>query len=426
LTLILNERPGLPIVSASLVFRSGSGANPPDQPGLASFAVAMLDEGTATRNALQIADEVAQLGASLGTSSSMDSMTVSGRALSKNFAPLLDLVADVTLRPSFAAPEIERQRTQRLSALLQQREDPSQVAGRVAAAALYGPKHAYGYTELGTEASVKSMTRDDMLGFWKAHFLPNAAALVVAGDISMNELRAVAEKSFGAWQRGQPPRAAPGAPSTTDARVVIVDTPGAPQTQLRVVGMGAPRSSPDFRPMQLMNQALGGTFAGRVNMNLREKNGYSYGTYSQFVFRRDSGMFQVYGGVRTDVTAPAVREVFNELRGVHERPITQDELVRAKDGLSNSLPGAFETSSNAVSNFANVFTYDLGLDYYAKYAAQVRAVTPEQVHQMAEKYIIPGRMIVVAVGDRKAIEPELQKLNLGPVEIRDAEGRVAK
>jgi zinc protease len=270
------------------------------------------------------------------------------------------------------------------------------------------------------------MTRDDMLGFWKAHFVPNGAALVVAGDISMNELRAVAEKSFGAWQRGQTPRATPGAPSATDARVVIVDTPGAPQTQLRVVGMGAPRSSPDFRPMQLLNQALGGTFAGRINMNLREKNGYSYGTYSQFVFRRDSGMFQAYGGVRTDVTAPAVREVFNELRGVHERPISPDELVRAKDGLSNSLPGAFETSSNAVSNFANVFTYDLGLDYYAKYAAQVRAVTPEQVNQMAEKYIIPGRMIVVAVGDRKTIEPELQKLNLGPLEIRDAEGQVAK
>jgi zinc protease len=426
LTLILNERRGLPIVSASLVFKTGSGANPIDRPGLASFTAAMLDEGTTTRNALQIADHVAQLGASLSTSSSMDAMTVSGRALSKNFGPLLDLVADVTLRPSFPADEIERQRAQRLGALLQQRENPSQVAALVASAVLYGPKHTYGYSELGNEASVKAVRRDDMLGFWKAHFVPNNAALVVAGEISMNDLRALAEKSFGSWQRAEPPKPAPGSPSPTSARVVVVDMPGAPQSQLRVVGMGAPRSSPDFRPMQLMNQALGGTFAGRINMNLREKNGYSYGTYSQFVFRRDSGMFQVSGGVRTDVTAPAVREVFNELTGVLERPISEDELVRAKDGLSNSLPGAFETSGNAVANFSNVFTYDLGLDYYAKYAAQVRAVTTAQVHDMAEKYINPGRMIVVAVGDRKTIEPELQKLDLGPIEVRDAQGSPSK
>jgi zinc protease len=137
-------------------------------------------------------------------------------------------------------------------------------------------------------------------------------------------------------------------------------------------------------------------------------------------------VFQVYGGVRTDVTAPAVREIFNEFRAAHGNPITDDELARAKDGLANSLPGAFETSSNAVANFSNVFTYDLGLDYYAKYAAQVRAVTREQVHDMAEKYIIPGRMVVVAVGDRKVIEPELAKLDVGKVEIRDREGRPAK
>jgi zinc protease len=426
LTLILNERRGLPIVSASLVLKTGGASNPLDKPGLASFVAAMLDEGTTTRNALQIADEVAQLGASLSTGSSMDSTTVSGRALSKNLGALLDLMADVTLRPSFPAEEIERQRAQRLAALVQQRENPSQVATQVAAAVLFGPKHPYGYTDLGTEAGVKGISRADMQAFWKQNFVANDAALVVSGEISMNELRALAEKSLGAWPRGTPARPSLGAPEAVSARVVIVDMPGAPQTQLRVVGRGAPRSSPDFRPMQLMNQAFGGSFAGRINMNLREKNGYSYGTYSQFLFRRDAGMFQVYGGVRTDVTAPAVREVFNELRGAHEQPISEDELARAKDGLSDSLPGAFETSSNAVANFSNVFTYDLGLDYYAKYAAQVRAVTTEQVHDMVEKYIIPGRMLVVAAGDRKTIEPELQKLNLGPIEIRDREGRVAK
>ena len=426
LTLILNERPGLPIVSANLVLRTGSDANPAGKPGLASFVAAMLDEGTAGRSALALADEVAQIGATLGTGSSMDATTVSGRALSKNFGPLLDLMADITLRPAFPAEEIERQRAQRLAQLLQQRENPAQVAAQVASAVLYGQSHPYGYSELGTEASVKAISRDDMLAFWKQNFVANNAAIVVAGDISMSELRALAEKSFAGWQRGTPVRPALTAPERPTSRVVIVDMPGAPQTQVRVAGHGAELSSPDFRPMQLMNQAFGGSFAGRINMNLREKNGYTYGAYSQFVFRREGGLFQVYGGVRTDVTAPAVREIFNELVGAHDRPITEDELTRAKDGLSNSLPGAFETSSNAVSNFSNVFTYDLGLDYYAKYAAQVRAVTTAQVHDMAEKYLVPNRMVVVAVGDRKAIEPELQKLNIGPVEQRDAEGRPAK
>jgi zinc protease len=423
LTLLLNERRGLPIVSANLVFKTGSDANPIDKPGLASFVAAMLDEGTTTRSALQIADEVAQLGASLSTSSSMDSMTVSGHALSKNFGATLNLIADVVLRPNFPAAEVERQRVSRLAGLLQQRENPAQVAAQVAAASLYGPKHPYGYSEIGTEASVKAMTRDDMVAFWKQNLVPNNAALVVAGEISMNELRALAEKAFAGWERGQPARPVLGAPTTTAARLVLVDVPGAPQSQIRVVAMGAPRSTPDFRPMQLMNMALGGNFASRINMNLREKNGYSYGTYSQFVFRRSGGLFQVSGGVRTDVTAPAVNEVMNELQGILKNPLTADEVARAKDGLANSLPGAFETSGNAVGNFSNVFTYDLGLDYYAKYAAQVRAVTGDQAQTIAQKYIVPASMVVVVVGDRSKIEPALQKLNIGTIEVRDREGR---
>jgi zinc protease len=426
LTLILNQRPGVPIVAANLVLKTGSDANPPEKPGLANFVAAMLDEGTMTRNALQIADEVAHLGASLTTNSSMDATTISTRSLAKNFPAALDLVADVTLRPSFPAEEIERQRAARLGQLVQQRDNPAAVAGQVVAAALYGERHPYGYTEIGTEASVKAMTRQDMAAFWKQNFVPNNAALIVAGDISMNDLRALAEKTFGAWQRGMPARPALGAAQTTRARVIIVDKPGAPQTQLRVITMGAARSSPDFRPLQVMNMALGGLFSSRINMNLREKNGYSYGTYSNFVFRRNPGPFQVAGGVRTDATAPAVTEVFNEINGIIKEPLEPEELQKAKDSLANSLPGAFETSASAVNSFSNVFTYDLGLDYYNRYAQQVNAVTSEQALNVALRYLQPDRLVIVAVGDRKAIEPELRKLNLGTVEIRDAEGRPAQ
>jgi zinc protease len=423
LTLILNERRGLPVVSANLVFRTGSDANPVEKAGLANFVAAMLDEGTATRGALQIADEVSRLGASLNTASSMDATTISARSLTKNFPATLGLVADVALHPSFPADEIERQRSQRLGQLVQQRDNPAQVAAQVMAAALYGPRHPYGYTEIGTEASMKAATRDEMLAFWRQNFVPNNAALVVAGDISMAELRALAEKAFGGWARGTPARPALGAPGTTSARVIIVDMPGTPQTQLRVASIGAARSSPDFRPLQVMNNALGGLFSSRINMNLREQHGYSYGTYSQFVFRRNPGPFTVAGGVRTDATAASVSEVFKEIAGMIEKPMTQEELQKSKDSLANSIPAAFETSQNAVNSFSNIFVYDLGLDYYTRYAQQVNAVTAAQALDVAKRYIVPDRLVVIAVGDRKAIEADLRKLNLGSVEIRDAEGR---
>ena len=424
LTLILSERPGLPIVSANLVVKTGSDANPADRPGLANFVAAMLDEGTATRTAPQIADEVAQLGASLTTGSSMDATTISAQSLSKNFPATLDLLADIVLRPSFPGEEIDRQRAARLGQLVQMRDNPAQVAAQVMGVALYGSKHPYGYTELGTEASMKAVTRDEMVAFWGRHFVPNNAALIVAGDISMTELRALVDKAFASWPRGKPERPSLGMPETTRAQVVIVDKPGTPQTQVRVAGIGAERSSPDFRALQVMNNALGGLFSSRINMNLREAHGYTYGASSQFIFRRSAGPFVVAGGIRTDVTAPAVSEIFKELAGILEKPMSPEELQKAKDALSNSLPGTFETSGNTVNSYSNIFIYDLGLDYYTRYAKEVGAVTAEQALAAARRYIVPARLVVIAVGDRSAIEAELRKLNLGAVEIRDVEGRL--
>jgi zinc protease len=423
LTLILNERRGLPIVSASLVLRTGSDANPAGKPGLANFVAAMLDEGTSTRNALQLADETARLGATLNTGSSMDATAITARSLSKNFAATLELVADVALRPAFPADEIERQRAARLAQLVQQRDNPGQVATQVTSVALYGSRHPYGYTELGTEASVKGMSRQDMADFWAHNFVPNNAALIVAGDISMAQLRALAEKAFAAWQRGAPVRPALRDPETTSARVVIVDKPGSPQTELRVAWIGPARSTPDFLPLQVMNNELGGLFSSRINMNLREQHGYSYGARSGFAFRRNGGPFTIGAGVRTDATAPAVSEIFKEVEGIIAKPVTAEQLRKSKDALANSIPAAFETSQNAVNSFSNIFVYDLGLDYYTRYAERVNAVTAMQALDVAKKYILPGRLVVIAVGDRTAIEADLRKLNLGPVEVRDAEGR---
>jgi zinc protease len=405
--------------------RTGSAANPADKPGLANFTAAMLDEGTASRSALQIADQVAQLGASLSTASTMDSTQISGASLRRNFPALLDVIADVSRRPAFPEEEVTRQRASRLGSLAQQRENPGAVANVAMFAALYGSNHPYGFVDLGTEASNKAITRDDMQKFWNQNFVPNNAALVVSGQVTVADLKPLVEKAFGDWQTGTPASPALGEPVTTKSRLVIVDKPGAPQTQLRVSSIGVPRSTPDYEALRVMNEMLGGLFSSRINMNLREEHGYTYGADSQFVFRRSAGPFLVASGVRTDVTAPAVGEIFKEIQRMRGTPMTAEELAMAKDSLVRSLPSDFQTSSNVTASTANLYIFDLGLDYFSKYPARLSAVTAEQAKAAAEKYLVPEKMVVVAVGDRAKIQPALQKLNLGAPEMRNADGSIA-
>jgi zinc protease len=425
LTVLLNERPGLPVVSANLVVKTGSGANPSDKPGLANFTAAMLDEGTATRSALEIADQVAQIGATMSTASTMDSTQIDTSALRRHFPAVLDLVADVVRRPSFPAEEVERQRASRLGSLAQQRENPGAVASAAMFAALYGSAHPYGYTELGTESSNKAMARDDLQKFWSQNFVPNNAALVVSGQINAADLRPLVEKSFGDWQRGTPASPALSEPATTTARLVFVDKPGAPQTQVRVATIGAPRATPDYEALRVMNEALGGLFSSRINLNLREAHGYTYGANSQFVFRRSAGPFLVGSGVRTDVTGPAVSEIFKEIRRMRDTLLSPEELAMAKDSLIRSLPSDFQTSGDVTASTANIYVFDLGLDYFSKYPSRLASVTAEQAKEAAGKYLVPEKLIVVVVGDRAKIGSELQKLKLGSVEVRNADATIA-
>lgn len=417
LTLIVAEDRSVPIVSAQLVVATGSDANPLDRPGLANLLGGMLDEGTSSRTALEIADEVAGLGATLGTATNMDGTTISGRSLAQQFGALLDVLADITLRPAFPEQELERQRASRLAQLVQQRDNPGSVAGKALAASLYGTSHPYGFTETGTEASIAAITRDDLVAFWERNFVPGNAVLVVAGDISLDELRPLAEEAFGAWAGDAPVPPVLGDPETTDARVVIADMPGAAQTTLMVGRVGPPRSTEDFEAIAVANLALGGSFASRINLNLREENGYTYGARSVFAFRKGPGPFYVSTAVRTDVTTPAVEEIFSELREVATRPIEGDELQRAVDTLVLSLPGNFETSAGVAGRYATVWVNNLGLDYYRNYAARIRAVDAGAVVDVVERYLAPGDMVVIAVGDRAAIEEGLAAFDLGPIEV---------
>jgi zinc protease len=417
LTLIVSEERNVPMVSMQLVIGTGSDANPINRPGLANLTAAMLDEGTTTRAALEIADEVAGLGAQLGTGSSMDETFISARSLGTNFPALLDLVAEVALRPSFPAEELERQRASRSAQLLQQRSDPASLAVEVLFAAIYGENHPYGYIETGTPASVAAITRDDLVGFWERNFVPRNAALVVAGDISLDELRPLAEAAFGAWEGEAAPRPAVAAADPPEAGVVIADMPGAAQTMVYVGTVGAARSTEDYPALQVMNTALGGSFSSRINMNLREERGYTYGASSGFAYRKGPGPFFVGSPVRTDVTGPAVEQIFLELRAALTNPIAGDELQRSKDSIVLSLPGNFETSAGLAGQFADAWVYGLGLDYYEGFSARINAVDAAAVLDVTERYVTPDRMVVIAAGDRARIEEALEGLDLGPIRV---------
>jgi zinc protease len=424
LTVLYSERPGLPLVAANLVLHAGSAVNPMDRPGLASMTARMLQQGTATRSALQIADRAADLGATLNSGAGTDTTGISTRSLSRSFPEALELLADVALHPTFPQSEIERVRNERLTGIVQEKDDPFSLATRVLDAALYGAHYTYGYPDSGTTESVKAISRDDLEKFWKQNYFPDDAALVVTGNVKLAALKPLLEKYFGAWKPGRPAPSGLGTPETTDAKVILVDRPGAPQTTLVCFSMGLARSTPDYPQVEVMNTDLGGLFSSRINMNLREAHGYTYGAFSFFAYHRAPGPFGAGSDVRTDVTAPATTEIFNELKRMRDTVMTPAELLLSKDSISRSLPGRFERGTDAAGSFAELFTYDLPLDYFSTLPERINAVTAEQAQAVAQKYILPDKIIVLAVGDRAKIEEDMKKLNLGKLEIRDTDGKV--
>jgi zinc protease len=426
LTVYYHYRAGLPVVAANLVFNTGSGANPVDKPGLASFTSNMLQQGTQARSATQIADEAALLGTTLSSSASMDASSVGSSSLTKNFPGVLDLISDVALHPTFPPDEVERRRASRLAAFTDERSDPETVVARVGVASLFGPNNPFGYDSSGTEASIKAMTRDDIVNFWKMNYVPNNAALVVSGNIPVDDLKALAESKFGAWKAGEISQPNIGAAESTKAKIVIVDRPGAQQTMVRMLELGVDRATPDYPALEVMNSELGGLFSSRINLNLREEHGYTYGAGSSFVYRRSLGYFAVGGGIRTDVTAPAVTEILKEIHRMMDTQMKPDELSLAKDSQSRSLPGMFETNNGEAGALSEIFVYNLAPDYFSTLPERLNAVTAEDAEMVAKKHLHPEQLILVCVGDRAKIEPELVKLDLGAVEIRDADGNVVK
>jgi zinc protease len=421
------EEHALPVVSTALVTLAGGEENPSDKAGLASFTARLLTEGTKTRSSTQLANDIAQIGAGLGASAGMDNASVSVGGLSNNTAAQLELLSDVALHPAFKEEEVERIRKQRLVAILQEGDNPVASTLRVGQKVLYGDQ-PYAFRPIGTTASVKAITHDDLAAFWAAHYGPKDAALIFAGDLTEADAKRFADKYFGSWTGGATASSAsvPAAPAPPSRKVILVDKPGSPQTTLIAFALGVPRKTPDYAAITEMNSILGGLFSSRINMNLREKNGFTYGAFSGFSYYRDGGPFYTGAQVRTDVTAPAAKELFAELNRIHTDPASTEELRLAKDNALRSLPGEFETVGSETGLMAQLFVYGLPNDYFEKLPAQFQAVTPEAVAKAALDYIHPDNMLVVAVGDRAKIQPDLEKLDLGPIEIRDESGDLVK
>jgi zinc protease len=426
LQVYLVEDKQLPVLSASIVSRAGSENNAPPQAGLATITAALLNEGTTTRNATQLAEVTESVGARLATGATMDAASANITLLSNNTDAGLSLLSDVVLHPAFNPDDLERIRKQRLVSIAQETDSAIATARRVGPRLLFGDQ-PYGESPIGTLDSVRSFTRDDVTNFYAKHYGSADSALILSGDVSVEEAKRLAEHYFGAWTGSAAADVTiPPAPEAPTLRIALVDKPGAPQTALVVYGLGVPVTTPDLQTLQVMNYVLGGAFASRINMNLREVHGFTYGANSVFATYREGGAFYAGGLIKTDVTAPATQQLMLELKRIQSEPPTEAEVKEAKVARVQSLPGQFETTNATTNAMAAIFLYKRPLDYYAKLPAAYLAVTPDAVERVAKADVHPNHLIIVAVGDRSKIEPSLKELNLAPIEFVDPTGNPIK
>jgi predicted Zn-dependent peptidase len=418
----------VPIVQLTAIVRAGGDDDPVGKFGTASLTAAMLDEGAGNRSALEVADAVEFLGATLTTSSSYDASAVRLNVPVQRLDEALPLLADVVLHPAFPEKEIERLRQERLTALLQARDDASSIAAMAFARIVFGANHRYGIEMIGTEASLKALTAADLRTFHGSFYQPSSMTLLVVGDTTVDEVVPRLEKLFGQWRPATPPgkdSIAPQAPQLRERQVYLVDKPDAEQSQIRIGAVGVPRSTPDYFPLLILNTVLGGSFTSRLNQNLREEHGYSYGARSGFDMRLSAGPFVAAAGVQTDKTSEALTEFFKELNGIRE-PIGADELTKAKSYIALGFPAEFEATTDLARQIEDLVVYRLPDDYFERYIANVMAVTASTVRSAAEKYIDPSRLAVVVVGDRKIIEPGIRALNLGTLRVMSVEEAIGK
>jgi zinc protease len=403
----------LPIVSMNMVFNSGGTIDPKDRAGLASFTANLLDSGTKTRSAVQIANELQSIGANLRTGSGWDSANVTLQTLTKNIDGALDIYSDVILHPSFPESEVETLRKRTLVSLLQRKDNANAIAAVAYGALLYGKDHPYGRSLGGDEKSVSAINRAEIEKFYNTNYHPNNATLIIVGDTDTKTIVPKLEKAFGKWEAGETISAEPPATKAFDKPgIYIVDKPGAAQSVISIGQIGVPRNNPDYFPLMVMNSILGGQFTSRINMNLREDKGYTYGARTSWAFRKGSGPFEASADVQTAVTKESVIEFMKELNGIRgDIPLTDTELEYSKQSLIRRFPSGFETVGQISGQLSNLVVYGLSDSYFNDYIRDVQAVTAKDINRVANKYLTPDKMAILIVGDRSVIEPKLKEID---------------
>ncbi len=415
LDVVVIEKHDIPLLQVNLLVRAGSVLDPQALTGLATITADMLDEGAAGRSALEIADAFEMLGARFSVGAGLHHAQLSLRVPVARVEQALALAADVALRPSFPAAELERLRAERLTGLIRAHDEPYAIADALASRELFGAEHPYGRDVTAT--SLRAVDVDDVRAFWEQWWRPNNATVVIVGAIDDARARALVERAFGAWsQRPVQPQSVAAAPQVQGRTIHLVDKPGAAQSVVIIGRIGAARSSPDYYALQVMNTILGGQFTSRLNQNLRETHGYSYGASSGFDFLPSPGAFTAAAAVQTAVTGAALREFFNELEGIRE-PIPAEEVARAKNYLAMRYPAQFQSVAGVAAEVGSTLLNDLPLSTLDDMIERVMAVTPADVERVARQYVDPANVEVIVVGDRQVIEQQIRDQNLGELRI---------
>jgi zinc protease len=395
-----------PAVSLRLIVRAGGAQDPTSKPGVAYLAASLLDQGTTTRNAEQIASTIDSIGGLMGTGSGSDLSFVNAIVMKDSIDVGLDLVSDLVRNPAFAPEEIERQRQQMLSGLKVSYDDPNYLAGIVFDRLVYG-FHAYGRPDTGTPASIASITRDDLLVFHKAWFGANNAILAIVGDISAEEAFAGAERAFGKWAASERTAPKPGDLPPPARRVVVIDRPGAVQTEIRVGHIGVPRRNPDYLALDLATKILGGEGGNRLHRELRSARGLTYGASADINALKDAGDIVAETDTKSETTGEVLRVIVDEFWKLQRQPVEQRELTDAQAYLTGNFPLTIETPSEIALQILNAVFYGLDLNELQTYRERVNAITPEDIQRVTRQYLHPDRLSIVLVGDASVFAKQL-------------------
>ncbi|HEY6660751.1 MAG TPA: pitrilysin family protein, partial [Pyrinomonadaceae bacterium] len=407
LSLVVVEDSRLPLVSYRLAFRVGGAFDPPDLPGLTDLLAGLLPEGTNSKTSKEIADEVARMGASLSAGATSDYTIVGASALTQFNDPVLDLMAEVILEPSFPENEVELAKQNTKESLRQQRAQPSFLASEMVSRVMFGD-HPYSIVAPTLE-SIDRSSREEFVKFHRAKLVPNNAVFIVVGDVSYDEIVSRVESLFSTWERGEELVANfPAPPVRTQRTAYLIDRAGSAQSNIVIANSGITRTSPDYFPMMLMHTVLGANASSRLFMNLREEKGYTYGAYSTLDARRSAGTFRATAEVRTQVTGDALKEFFYELDQIRSAPVSEKEIADAKSYLTGVFPIRLETQEGLTDQLVQIKMLNLPTDYLQNYRDRVQAVTIDEIQRVAKKYVKPDEAALIVVGDGLSVIEQIK------------------